>query len=156
MITSILTFLGGSVFRMIWGEVSSFVNKRQDHAFEIERLKLQADLDERAHARRMESVRFEAERQVQIIQVQGEQTVAGLEAGGWLEAVKATGRSIGVKWIDAWNAGIRPGLATWGVVMLTLESISVLNMALNEGTQSVIYAALGIFVADRTLGKRGK
>lgn len=156
MITSILTFLGGSAFRMIWGEASAYLNKKQDHAHELERLRLQGDLDKATHDRRMDVIRLEAEKQVEVIRVQGEQTVASLETEGWLEAVKATGRAIGVKWVDAWNAAIRPGLATWGVAMLTIEAIPVFAITLNEGTQGVIFAALGVFVADRTLGKRGK
>lgn len=154
MISAVLSFLGGSVFRMIWGEVSSWVNKKLEHAQEMDRMRLQADLDERAHQRRMESVRFEAEQQVKIIHVQAEAAVGQLEAEGWLEAVRATGKKIGVAWVDAWNAGIRPGLATWGIVMLTLEAFALAQI--NEGTASVIFAALGIFVADRTLGKKGK
>jgi hypothetical protein len=34
VITTILSFLGGSVFRMLWGEISSWMNKQQDHAHE--------------------------------------------------------------------------------------------------------------------------
>ena len=154
MISAVLSFLGGSVFRMIWGEVSSWVNKKLEHTQEMDRMRLQADLDERAHQRRMESVRFEAEQQVKIIHVQAEAAVGQLEAEGWLEAVKATGRKVGVAWVDAWNAGIRPGLATWGIIMLTLEAFALAQIT--EGTASVIFAALGILVADRTLGKKGK
>ena len=155
MISALLSFLGGSVFRMIWGEVSAFFTRKQEHANEMERLRFQAELDDRAHERRMESVRFEAEQQVKVISVQAEAAVGQLEAEGWLEAVKATGRSVGVAWVDAWNAVIRPGVATWGVLMLTLAEIGAIS-ALTEGTQSVIFAALVIYLADRTLGKRGK
>lgn len=154
MLSAIISFLGGSVFRMVWGEISSWLTKKQDHAQEMERLRLQADLDERQHQRRMESIRFEAEQQVKVIRVQGEQVIDQLEATGWLEAVKSTGRAIGVAWVDAWNSAIRPGIATWGVVMLTLEAFALATV--NEGTASVIFAAIGIFVADRSLGKRGK
>ena len=33
MFTALFSFLGGSAFRMIWGEVTAFVSKRQDHLF---------------------------------------------------------------------------------------------------------------------------
>ena len=125
MFSALLSFLGGSVFRMIWGEVSAFFTRKQEHANEMERLRFQAELDDRAHERRMESVRFEAEQQVKVIRVQADAAVGQLEAEGWLEAVKATGRSVGVAWVDAWNAVIRPGVATWGVLMLTLAEIGV-------------------------------
>lgn len=154
MISAVLSFLGGSAFRMIWGEFSSWMTKKQDHQHEVERMHLQAELDSAAHVRRMESVKFEAEQQVKIIHVQAEAAVGQIEAEGWLEAVRATGKAIGVKWVDAWNAAIRPGVATWGVLMLSAEALALLT--LSEGTAAVIYAALGIYLADRALGKRGK
>lgn len=156
MIEAILSFLGGSVFRMVWGEVSAYFTRKQEHAQEVERMRLQAELDQAAHSRQMESVRLQAEMQVQVVRVQGEAAVDALEAEGWLEAVKSTGRQIGLLWVDAWNAAIRPALATWGVFMLTANEFGLLAGPLTDGTQSVIYAALGIFVADRSLGKRGK
>ena len=156
MIEAILSFLGGSVFRMVWGEVSAYFTRKQEHAQEVERMRLQADLDQAAHVRQMQAIKLQADMQVQVIRTQGEATVDALEAEGWLEAVKATGRRVGVVWIDAWNSAIRPALATWGVVMLTSAEFGLLAQGLSDGTQSVIYAALGIFVADRSLGKRGK
>jgi hypothetical protein len=154
MLSAIFSFLGGSVFRMVWGEVSAYLSRKQDHQFEIERLKLQAEHDAMQHARNLEAIRVQAELGVKTIQVQAEAAVNQLETEGWLEAVKATGRSVGVAWVDAWNAVIRPGVATWAVGMLTLNEFSVFKIS--EATASVAFAALGIYLADRTLGKRGK
>lgn len=156
MIEAVLSFLGGSVFRMVWGEVSAYFTRKQEHAQEVERMRLQADLDEAAHGRQMQSIKLQAEMQVQVVRVQGEAAVDAIEAEGWLEAVKATGQKVGVLWVDAWNAVIRPGLATWGVFMLTANEFGWLVQPLSEGTAAVIFAAIGIFVADRSLGKRGK
>lgn len=154
MLSAILSFLGGSVFRAIWGEVSAWITRRQDHAHEIERMRLQAEIDAAQHARNLEAIKVQAELGVQTIRVQGEADLARLEGEGWLEAVKATGRSVGVGWVDAWNAVIRPGVATWAVAMLTLNEFSV--FLISEATASVCFSALGIYLADRTLGKRGK
>lgn len=154
MISAILSFLGGSAFRMIWGEVSAWANKRQEHAQEMDRMRLQADLDAAQHARNLESIKLQAELGVKTIQVQAESKLGELEAEGWLEAVRATGRAIGVAWVDAWNASIRPGVATWAVIMLTAEAAEWVS--LNEGAASVCYAALGLYLADRALAKRGK
>lgn len=156
MIEAILSFLGGSVFRMVWGEVSSYFTRKQEHAQEVERMRLQGDLDQAAHTRQLEAVRLQAEMQVQVVRVQGEAAVDAIEAEGWLEAVKATGQKVGVLWVDAWNAVVRPGLATWGVFMLTANEFGWLAQPLSDGTEAVIFAAIGIFVADRSLGKRGK
>lgn len=154
MMTAVLSFLGGSAFRMLWGEISSWVTERQNHIHEIERLRLQATLEAEQHARQQEAIKTHAELGIKVIEAQSAAAVDSIEAGGWLEAVKAAGRPVGVAWVDGWNAAVRPALATWGVVMLSGEAAALLTVS--EGTASVIYAAIGIFVADRSLGKRGK
>lgn len=154
MIEAILSFLGGSTLRMVWGEVSAFLTRKQDHEHEVERMRLQAELDASSHARTLQSLKLQGDLGVKTIEVQAEGAVDQLEAQGWLEAVKATGRATGVRWVDAWNSAIRPGVATWGIVMLTAEAMKML--VVTDGTASVVYAFLGIFAADRSLGKRGK
>lgn len=154
MISALLSFLGGSVFRMLWGEIASWINKRQDHAHEIERMKLQAGFEAAQHARNLEAIRVQAELGVKVIEAQSHAAVDALEAEGWLEAVKATGRKVGIAWVDAWNAVIRPGVATWSIFMLTCNEFGI--FIISEETGAVCFAALGIYLADRTLGKRGK
>jgi hypothetical protein len=155
MLTTLISFLTGSVFRMIWGEASAWLTKMQDHSQEIERMRLQGELDAQQHARNLEAQKLQAHLGVQVIRVQGEEDIGRVEADGWLEAVKATGRAIGVAWVDAWNAAIRPGVATWAIVMLTCAEFHLITQ-LSENTASVCAAALGIYLADRSLMKRGK
>ncbi len=154
VISALISFLGGSVFRMLWGEISSWVTAKQEHSQEIEKMRLQAELDEAQHRRDIEAQRLHAELGIKVIEARSEAAIDAIEATGWLEAVKATGRKVGIVWVDAWNAVIRPGLATWSVLMLTLNEFGV--FVISEGTASVCYAALGIYLADRALGKRAK
>jgi hypothetical protein len=156
MISALLSFLGGSAFRMLWGEISAFVNKRQDHAFEIERMKLQADLDAAQHERNLKAITVQAELGVKTIEVQAAGDVARLEAEGWLTAVKGTTTVTGIWVIDLWNAAIRPLGASWAIAMLTCHEFGWLASPLSANTQMVAFAFLGLFVADRTLGKQGK
>jgi hypothetical protein len=155
MITALLSFLGGNVFRMIFGEVVNYFNKKQDHAQEIERMHLQAELDEAQHIRTQEAIKLQADLGVKTIQVQAEAHVGEIEAQGWLAAVNATAVQTGIKWVDAWNAVIRPGVATWSVIMLTLGEIGVIAH-LSDNVVAVAGCALGIYLADRSLFKRGK
>jgi hypothetical protein len=153
--SAILSFLGGSAFRMIWGEVSAFFTARQSHRYELERLKVQSDLDDRAHARRQEAVKAEHAMGVETIRVQSEATLAGIDADTFRIAVDAIGRPTGIRWVDAWNATIRPLLATAAIVVLAQEIIA------NAGTPTphvliICDAVLGMYVADRSLAKRGK
>lgn len=154
MLSGILSFLGGSAFRMIWGEVSAWMTARQDHRHELERLRLQAECDAAQHLRNLDSLRLQADLGVKTIHVQAEADMARTEADGWRDAVQATGRPVGVAWVDAWNAAIRPGVATWAVAMLTAAEFGA--FVLSESTAGVAFAALGIYLADRTLNKRGK
>lgn len=154
MISALISFLGGSVFRMLWGEVSSFLTKRQDHVQEMDRLRLQGEIDANQHARNLESIKVQAELGVKTIQVQAEANISEFESKAWLEAVKSTTRTVGIVWVDAWNATIRPGVATWAIVMMTLGELGL--MVLSENTLAIASVALGIYLADRNLMKRGK
>ena len=140
---------------MIFGEVISFLNKRQDHAQEIERIKLQGDMDAAQHGRQLESITVQAGLGVKTIQVQAEAVIGEIEAQGWLDAVKGTVTKTGLKWVDGWNAVIRPGVATWSIVMLTLGEIGAIAH-LSENVVALAGCALGIYLADRSLFKRGK
>jgi hypothetical protein len=154
MISALVSFLGGSVFRMLWGELSAWLTKAQDHKHELDRMHLQAELDRGQHERNIESIRVQAELGVKTIQVQAEAAIGELEAQGWVEAVKGTTKTVGIKWVDAWNAVIRPGVATWAVLMMTAGEFGL--MLLSDNTLAVTGAALGIYLADRNLMKRGK
>ena len=140
---------------MIFGEVIAFLNKRQDHALEIERLRVQAELDAAQHARNLEAITIQAQLGVKTIQVQADAAIGEIEAQGWLAAVNATAKTIGIAWIDGWNAIIRPAVATWAVVMMTLGELGVVTK-LSENTIAVCGVALGLYLADRSLMKRGK
>jgi hypothetical protein len=154
IIESLISFVGGTAFRMLWGEVAAWLNKKQDHKFEIERLKLQAELDAAQHERNLKAITVQAELGVKTIEVQAAGDVSRIEAQGWLEAVKAVNTRTGIWFVDLLNALIRPSVAIWALAMLTLHEFG--RIAMSENTAAVAFAALGIFLADRSLGKRGK
>lgn len=155
MFTTLISFLGGNAFRMLWGEVSALLTKSQDHAHEIERMRLQAELDAAQHARNLEAQRMQAELGVQVIRVQAEADLGAVEAEAWRDAVGATGRKTGSGLIDAWNGAIRPAVATVCIALWVLH-VSRAGWVLDEQGWAILGAALGIYLADRTLTKRGK
>lgn len=154
MLSGIVSFLGGSAFRMLWGEVSAWITARQDHRFDLERLRLQAECDAAQHARNLEALRVQADLGVKTVQVQAEADLARVDGEAFRDAVQAAGRPIGIAWVDAWNAMIRPGVATWAVAMLSASEFGL--VVLSALAADVACCALGIYLADRTLGKRGK
>src|SRR3569623_1956931 len=146
MFSGILSFLGGSAFRMIWGEVASFFEKKQDHKQEVERLKLESDIDGQRHAREMARIKMQSDLNIQEVRLKGDidQELGAIQ--GFIEAQKNFGQPTGVKWVDAWNASIRPAYAT---VALTLWVLAAFDVELSA-------AIAGFFFADRTVMKRGK
>ena len=155
MFAALLSFLGGSVFRMLFGEISSWMNKKQDHAHEMDRMRLQGELDNSQFLRNQDALRLQAELGVKLVQVKAEAVVDQIEADGWLAAVKGTTQTIGIWFIDAWNGVIRPFVATWAVIMVTLHFAQT-GWVLDDNGWSICGAALGIYLADRSLFKRGK
>lgn len=154
MISALFSFLGGSAFRMLWGEISSWLSKKQDHEFEMARLQFQEQADAAKHGRDMEAIKVQAELGVKTIQVAAEGEVGKIETSAWLEAVKGTTVQTGIRWVDAWNATIRPGVATWAILMLTANEFGLFVMS--AFSLEICGAALGLYLADRTLAKRGK
>lgn len=152
--SGLISFLGGSAFRMIWGELSSFITKRQEYKQEIELVKLQASIANDAHARNMEAIKIQHSLGVEKIHIEREAHEAAGSIDAWVETNKAINEKTGIKWIDGWNQSIRPGLATIAIISMVIE-IFLLG-TITEFHKEIFGAVIGLFVADRTLSKRGK
>lgn len=140
---------------MIWGEVSSWLSKRQEHSFEIQRLRLQDEIDEKAHARNLAAIQLQAELGEKQIRVAGEVAANAAEIQGWVAAQRQAFKPTGIRWVDAWNSVIRPSFAT---VALGLWILMVYRNGFvpSQWDLDLIGAVAGFFFADRSLGKRGK
>lgn len=152
---ALLSFIGGSAFRMIWGEVSAWFTKRQEHQQELERMRLQEELEAGRHARDMARVRLQADLKVTEVKVQGDLAIQKTEADAFVEAIKAAAKPIGIFWVDAWNGSIRPAMATVALAMWVLALYRARFIPTDWDLQ-LIAGILGFYIADRTLGKRGK
>jgi hypothetical protein len=139
---------------MIWGEVSHWLTAKIEHKQEMERMQAQEQFAAAQHARNQDAIRLQSELGVKTIQVQADADLSRLDVGAWAQAVADVGKTTGIRWLDAWNGSIRPSVATWSIVMMTLAEIGVYTMS--ENAWSIASAALGIYLADRTLFKRGK
>lgn len=152
--SGLLALLSGSVFRMVWGEVAAFVTKRQDYKHELEFTKLQATLAGDTHARNLEALKLQHDLGIERIYVQQEAVINEGELDAWVNATKQIGNKSGVAWIDGWNQSIRPGVATMAMIAMVIEIFMLGH--LTDFHREVFGAALGLFLADRTLSKRGK
>lgn len=155
MFSGLIAFLGGSAFRMVWGEVSAWMTARQDHAHEIDRMRLQGDLDAAQHARNMEAIKVQADLGVKTIAVQAEADLDRIAGETWGELVSSTTRMTGIRFVDTWNQSIRPLLATLAIAVVVAR-IWQAGFVLTEWDQELVAAILGLYIADRSLAKRGK
>ena len=156
---AILSFLSGSAFRMLWGEVSSWLNARQEHRHEIERMRLQGQLDAEQHSRTLESQKLQAELGFKTIAVQADADVSRIETEAWRNAVTNMNQKTGVTWVDAWNGGIRPSFATGALVLWLWYEFSHMRInawAISAFSLDLIAIVIEFYFADRSLSKRGK
>ena len=155
MFSALLSFLGGSVFRMVWGEVSAYFKQRQEHAQEIERMRLQSQLEAERHSRDQERIRLQADLNVREVQIAGDIAVQKSEADAFIEAMKNAVRPIGIAWVDAWNGSIRPAAATISLCLWVL-ALAHAGFIINDWDRQLVGVILGFYFADRSLSKRGK
>lgn len=152
--SGLMSFLTGSAFRMVWGEVASYMTKRQEHNQEIELIRIQSLVAGEVHARNLEALRLQNDLGVKTIAVQAEAATNAGELDAWIQAVKSTNEPTGIGWIDSWNKAIRPAIATMAIICLVIE-IFLLGH-LTDFHREIFGAALGLFIADRSLKHRGK
>src|SRR5574343_1173965 len=148
MLTALLTFFGVTAFRLIFGFVMEYVNRRSDQTLVIERMNMQAKLDAQKAAQSMALVRLQAELGVKQIEVQSaaDMDLKSLDIFG--QAVRATTVQTGIKWVDAWNAAIRPALATIATMIIVFEFVHG-GFVANQLAQTIIAGAIGMFVGER-------
>lgn len=155
MLGALLSFLGGSAFRMIWGELSAWMTARQEHRHELERLQIQAQHDAAQHARNLEAMKLQAELGVKTIQVQAEADIGRADAEGWYAVAREAVKPTGIYFVDLWNGTVRPATATV-VLALWILSLHRAGWVMGEWDKELAGAALGFFFASRELTKRGK
>ena len=155
MLSALFAFLSGSFVRAVWGEISSFINKRQDNAHELQMLQLQMTLDDRAHARSQEALQLQATLGIKTIEAQAQGDVSKSEADSFGAAIVQAFKPTGITFVDVWNGVVRPAAATIALGLWVGKLITQ-NFQMTAWDTELVGAILGFFFADRSLGKRGK
>lgn len=153
MFAAIFSFLGGSAFRMIWGAVSDFIDKRQEHAHELERMRLERELEDARHERDCARLRLQADLGVKEIMVQADADVARLETEAFVEAMKSAQRPTGIRVVDIWNGIVRPLIATICVVLWVM-ALNEAGWKMGDWDREIVGVVFGFFFASRELAKR--
>lgn len=155
MFSALFSFLGGSVFRMIWGEVSDWVKKRQEHAQEMERMRLESGLEAERHQRDMARISLQHDLKVSEVKVVGDVEIGKLEATAFATAMKEAQKPTGIAWVDAWNGCIRPAAASIALGLWALALVQA-GFITTDWDKELVGVILGFYFADRSLSKRAK
>lgn len=150
---AILSLFGGAAFRAIWGEVSTWLTNRQNHAQEMDRMKLQAQLDAARSSQQLDALKAQSELGIKTIEVQRDAALSQTDADAFTAALKGATASTGVKWVDAWNGCIRPAYATVALC-LWVGTMGKAGWVPSDWDLSVMASVIGFFFADRAL-RRG-
>lgn len=166
MIASLLALLGGTAFRLFLGGVLDFFTKKADASTEMDKMRLQADLDDRAHKNKLEELGVAAQQGIQQVQVQGALASQAIVDNGWVETIKgindtaAAIKPTGKWWIDviptlimSFNQVIRPTLAAVAITLWFL-SLYKAGFKLTDWDQGLVASVLGVFIGDRIHAKQ--
>lgn len=152
---ALISLFGGAAFRAIWGEVSTWLNNRQEHAQEMERMKLQADLDAAKSAQQLNALKVQSDLGIKTIEVQHAAAMDQADADAFTLGLKAAGAPSGVKWIDGWNSAIRPAFATVAL-FIWLQLLHTHGWVAVAWDLDMVGSVVGFFFADRSLRHAGK
>ncbi len=147
--TAILSFLGSAVFRWILEKLFGLVERKQDHAQEMQLRELQEKIDSGAHERNLELLAKQAALKVQLTELEHRGAVEMREYDGLVESIKAA-QPTGNKWIDGWNGSIRPFVATTCAV-LWVATLAKRSFVPAEFDLALIGSVLGWYFGTRSL-----
>ncbi len=147
---AILSFLGGAAFRLIWGSVTDFLNKKQEHKQELEAIRLQADIAAQQHARDLERLKVASELGIRELLTKGRTDLDIVDAKGFAEATAAALKPVGIRWVDAWNGIIRPCAASIALLLWVMALINS-GFVLSNWDTEMVGVILGFYFAARTI-----
>ena len=147
--SALLSFLGSAAARWLLGEVLAVWRQREDRRSEIAMMELQHRLDaERAQWQR-QAVADAAAQGVKLVEAQAVAAQAQASDAMMLEAMRQLGQPSGVRWVDAWNASIRPGLATVSVLLLAGNAVWPDVVVVTGLLGEIVAGVLGLYVGGR-------
>lgn len=147
--TAILSFLGSAVFRWLLEKVFNIIERKQDHAQEIDSIKLQAEVDAAMHLRNIEMLEIQSRLKLDLVKEETRGAFEAAEGAALIESIKSA-KPTGIRWLDGWNGAIRPFVSTV-CVLLWVMSLVNREFALQEFDLALIGAVIGWHFGTRAL-----
>lgn len=150
MFSGMLSFLGGTAFRWILGELFGFLKARDEHKAELERTRLQIELERERAILQRQAAQQAADLGVKIIEAKSEADTEAAAALAHLRAIEGVNKaSERTDWIGGFNAIIRPELAQVAILLLVADAIWPDAITLTPLMLELFCAVLGVFVGER-------
>lgn len=158
MIETLVGTLFGGLFRMA-PEVLKWLDRKDERKHELSMFDKQLEAD-----------KLKGDQAQQLANTQADTTIGAAEIAAIIEATKAQAVQTGIKWVDAFNALIRPLLAMqWLIVLWPAVVIAGFALAVQTGADPLVAlkAAFGVdekamaasvasfWLVDRSLRKVG-
>lgn len=151
-LSAIVSFLGGSAFRFIINGVTEWLQKRQEHLQELQRIQAQEAIDQARHVRQLEMIRLQSDLKLTEVKLIGEAAVSQEEAKAFTAAMDRVNAPTGFRPIDAWNGSIRPLIATVAALLWILKVVKA-GLVITQWDSDLMSAVFGYYFADRHIGK---
>lgn len=135
MIETLLGTLFGGLFRMA-PEVLKWLDRKDERKHELSMFDKQLEAD-----------KLKGDQALAQINAQADASIGAAEIQAIIEATKAQGVQTGIKWVDAFNAIIRPLLALqWLIVLWPAVIIAGFALAVQTGADPLVAlkAAFGV------------
>lgn len=147
--SALISFLGGTAFRWLFGELMGILNKEQDHRHEQDMIRLNLEAEREKSALRTAEVRAAAQAGVTVVEAQAEAAHTAVLDQAWLSAVQGIDKPSGVAWVDGWNKAIRPALASISILLIVGNAVAPSTVVLQGVVLEVVTAVLGLFIGGR-------
>lgn len=135
MIETLLGTLFGGLFRMA-PEVLKWLDRKDERKHELSMFDKQLEAD-----------KLKGDQALAQINAQADASIGAAEIQAIIEATKAQGVQTGIKWVDAFNAIIRPLLALqWLIVLWPAVVVAGFALAVQTGADPLVAlkAAFGV------------
>lgn len=150
--SALLSFLGGSAFRAIWGEIAGWVQRQQEHKHEVEMADINAKAEADRHQRSLESMRLQNDLGIKTIQIKADADIALSDAQAFALAMESANKPTGIRWVDAWNGLIRP-LAASIAILLWVFALNEQGFKMGDWDKELVGVILGFYFAHRVFQK---
>jgi len=135
MIETLIGTLFGGIFRMA-PEVLKWLDRKDERKHELSMFDKQLEAD-----------KLKGEQAQQLAATQADAAIGAAEIQAIIEATKAQALQTGIKWVDAFNAIIRPLLALqWLIVLWPAVVVAGFTLAVQTGSDPLVAlkAAFGV------------